>query len=490
MIDELPLLPLTVGRVSDVLRQILVQEGVPTVDVADSTAGRFVLFDSSLGPAPALRPGQTAVDVDPIRFRFANDPFARLESKATCRTWWRVGRRQVCEEAAYVDRRRLRGEVTAELAARIERLGGVWLRIAPVPAPYRTAFNFRFDHDAYDHADFHAVMDAIAGHERATTHFVCASTHAGRRDALRRLDGCDVGSHGLYHNTYPTVDENRRNIARGIEALRALGHEPSGFAAPHGRYHTALAEAMATLGLTHSSEFSAAYDDWPFLPLGSDVLQIPIHPVCFGIVKEAALREAAGGGPAESIAAAQSAAADVTEYFLAAAEAKRAAREPLFFYGHPDGRLGRHPEILTHLFATVDAWPDVWQTNFTEFQRWWRERSAVRLVVHRRAGRLIVDADRLPVGRTCAVEWRHRDGIASAVLDRPRVELRRESAAHRLVTPPSPLQPVRNEPIGGWRERLLRAINWEYATPIEEIDATHWQGRVKRTLRRWKSRPR
>jgi hypothetical protein len=33
-------------------------------------------------------------------------------------------------------------------------------------------------------------------------------------------------------------------------------------------------------------------------------------------------------------------------------------------------------------------------------------------------------------------------------------------------------------------------LDWEYVTPIDEIDARPWRGKLKRTLRRWKERTR
>ena len=53
------------------------------------------------------------------------------------------------------------------LREQVERAGGIWLRVAAYPYPYRSAFNFRFDHDEYDPHDFDATLTAIAGYESA-----------------------------------------------------------------------------------------------------------------------------------------------------------------------------------------------------------------------------------------------------------------------------------------------------------------------------------
>ena len=195
----------------------------------------------------------------------------------------------VNEEVARHDKCAIRRQMMASLRALIEAAGGVWMRLSAYPHPYRIAFNFRLDHDDYDAADFDAVCQAIGEHEEACSHFVCASTHEAYPECLTRLRGMDVGSHGYWHHTYRDPEENRRNIGRGIESLRAAGIETSGFVAPHGRYNRGLGEVLEQLGVSHSSEFGLAYDEWPFFPECNAVLQVPIHPVCLGIAMEAAI---------------------------------------------------------------------------------------------------------------------------------------------------------------------------------------------------------
>ena len=480
-----PLLPLVLADVPPALRRILSQEGIPHEDVATApTAGRFVLFDSRRAARPNVALGQETIDIETLRREFVIDPFLQLDDATTARTGWQVGLWSVSEETARINKGELREQVLTRLRRHLERLGGVWMRLAAVPYPYHTAFNFRFDHDEYVAEDFAAVLDAIAGHERATTHFICASTHQHQPAALQRLRGCDVGSHGFRHHTYAGFSENRLNISRGIESLRRLGLEPTGFAAPHGRYHPALAAAMSSLGITHSSEFSAAYDDLPYQPAGSVVLQMPIHPVCLGIVLEAVEKESPGNSLRRDEAAEA-----VADYFIATAEAKRAAGELIFLYGHPDGRLGRYPHVLRRLLAVVAEWSDVWQTSLNEFHHWWRARSTAKFrVTSTDAGRYQVHASALPTAYPCGLQWVRDEGVASLPLT---AEPQSLVPAQHCFTP---LQrddlprPIRCEFPRGWKDRLRRVLDWEYVTPVDEIDVSRWRGRVKRSLRRWKAR--
>lgn len=479
-----PLLPLQLADVPPALRRILSQDGVPCEDFGvGPRAGRFVLFDSQRSSRPVVATGQETIDVNELRREFSADPFVQLEDTTTARGWWQVGPWTAAETIARVDKATLRSSVLEWLRRKIEARGGVWMRLAAVPHPYRTAFNFRFDHDEFIARDFDAVCDAIAGHEDATTHFVCAGTHQRHGPALQRLRGCDVGSHGYLHHTYASFAENRLNISRGIESLQRLGFEPSGFAAPHGRYHPALAAAMASLGISHSSEFAAAYDDRPFFPTGGVVLQLPIHPVCLGIVLEAIDQVAPDNENARAMAAEA-----VAEHFTTVANVKRALGEPIFLYGHPDGRLGHYPHILHQLLSTVSAWGDVWRTSLSEFQRWWRARSTATFCVSAAASGYEIRDAKLPSGYACSAQWITDEAEASFALTAAPQLVSRVSATFaprsRLQVP----QPVRIDAQRSWKERLRQTLDWEYVTPIDDIDVSHWQGRLKRSLRRWKAR--
>ncbi len=77
------------------------------------------------------------------------------------------------------------------------------------------------------------------------------------------LRGFDVGSHGYRHHTYHFAKDNLANVRRGIGVLRQAGLEPSGYAAPHGRFNRGLLAGLEELGVTHSSEFALAYDELP-----------------------------------------------------------------------------------------------------------------------------------------------------------------------------------------------------------------------------------
>jgi hypothetical protein len=480
----LPLLPLVLAEVPPLLRRMLRQEGVPTVEHrAAPSGGRFVLFDSRRRAAPILSEGQSPIDVDSVRRALTLDPWADRDAGRTCRTFWRVGRYEAGEETAATDYGALRRAAVPQLRRLVEQAGGVWARIAPFPFGYRSAFCFRFDHDGYVAADFDAVLSAIAGHERTTTHFVCGATHGEHRAALARLHGLDVGSHGYHHHTYQNAAENRRNIVRGIEVLRGAGLAPSGFAAPHGRRPVGLSDVLAELGVSHSSEFAAAYDDLPFRDDDRSPRQIPIHPVCLGIVLES-LDARRAAEPRERQAAADA----VAQHFVAVAEAKREAGELIVLYGHPDRRLGRHPQILRTLLAHVGRRPDVWRTNLTSLAWWFDLRDRQRWSVREADQGWLVESQTTmgdsALAGAFALELNVGSAVAAVQLNGGPVHVRRSMLQPAAASASTHLpQPIRREFLSGLKPRLRRWLDWERTTPIAEIGTDNWRGRLKRTLR-------
>jgi hypothetical protein len=477
--SALPLLPLVLDNVPPELVTVLKQEGVPYVRATDPRArGAFVLFDSRLGPIRPLRFGQMAIDLRRLTGP-EGDPLDTLRDEGSASHRFHVGGLTFSEEIARVDRREQRRRVIDRLRERIEDLGGVWVTVSPFPFPYRSALNLRIDYDRYQADDFAATLDGIKGHEEATSHFVCGAAYERQPDALHRLAGLDVGSHGYHHHTYRSEDENYQNICRGIDVLRAAGIEPSGFAAPGGRFHRGLLNALERLGVGHSSEFGLAYDDLPFLPGRSDVLQIPIHPVCLGLFLEAA---AAGGKP--TMGDTQRAVQTAVDYFRQTARAKYRAGEPVFFYGHPTGRLGRFPQVLGALFDTADGFAAVWQVSLTRFAEWWRQRAGIRLTVEREGAGYLVRAEGRPRRFRPAIEYWRGHLAARMPLEENVVRFSPSALAYEQRTTPPLVRPVPIDRPEGIRSRIRRWIDWEQETPVDEICPTGWRNWAKRTLRK------
>lgn len=479
-----PLLPLVVGDVPPALVRLLAQEGIPFLrDSMGSTggppAGRFFLYDSAASARRIAAIGQVPIDVRLCAADEAEDPFAALEDEQSKRHHWKIGGLDISQEVARVDRRAVRQRVMGRLRAAIESAGGAWMRVGAFPFPYRSAFNFRVNYDDYTATDFDDTLAAIAGHDDAVSHYVCGASFDRHPDVLSRLRGRDVGSHGYWHHTYLDATDNLRNVRRAIDVLREAGIESSGFASPGGRFNRGLHSALAVLGVTHSSEYGLAYDELPFFPSDSEVLQIPVHPINLGMFLDAACHALAGDRTAETIAA------DVAcAHLVRVTNAKYQAAEPIFLHGHSTGRLAQYPQVLRGVLRTVDGFAAVWRTTLTDFARWWRAREQVRLRVYRDGRQLVCYVDQVPHDYRSSVEFWRGDHVAPIPLDDPVIRIVPEALAfqNRRATPLP--QPVRVDPAQGLRGSVLRYFDWERVTPVEEINAAWWRGWVKRTLRR------
>ena len=486
---ELPILPLLLHEVPPGLVLALRQEGVPTAPLsrpatAPAARGRFVLYDSRrCAPrllAALLAPGQQVIDVASLRADFPFDPFEALASHESRLARWDVDGVSLHEHVGRYDKARVRRKLLAQLRQRVEACGGLWLRIAAYPFPYRSAFNFRIDYDECDNGDTPCVLRQVASHADCTSHFVCAGPWLGSPEVLGPLADWDVGSHGFHHHTFQDAAENRANVERGIDALRSLGIEPSGFAAPYGRWGPELDEALADLGVSHSSEFGLAHDDLPFSPWrgplhgvrdpgrSSEVLQIPIHPVCLGLFLEAGQRS-------EDRA---------IEYFCRIARAKYAAAMPLFFYGHPTRRLGKYPLLLPALFESVSSFGALWKTTLSRFAHWWRVRAATSFTVWPAAEGFEVLVRAPEIRYPLALEYCRGEHVAvlpvegkSLRFSPGAVGFERRAGLDDLPNPADSLEPH------GLREALRRYVDWEIVTPVDEIKTRGPRTLLKKGLR-------
>ena len=210
----------------------------------------------------------------------------------------------------------------------------MWIRLAPFPYPYRSAFSFRADLDEPLAEDYHRFVAARAPLAECCTHFVSTQAYAHDSSVLKDLRDYDTQSHGHFHHVYRESGANRLNLERAHRILRSFGFQPMGFAGPHGRWCPSLDDAMEELGYLFSSDFQLGYDDLPFYPWKVDrfsrILQIPVHPVCEGLFLEAGVADPRIIG----------------EYLGQVVAARLDAGELAIAYGHPERRLGQMPELL------------------------------------------------------------------------------------------------------------------------------------------------
>jgi hypothetical protein len=478
-------LPLLLWKTPPGLELILAQEGVPFETVKDPhplsfRGGRFVLYDSrAIAPLPLrslLSANHVMIDVDLLRRDEPVDPFAALVDHRTARANWTVGPWVLSERIARAPKAWIRRRLCARLREAITTAGGFWIRLAPFPYPYRSAFSFRADLDESVPEDYHRFAAARNRLDGCCTHFVSTQAYTHHRAVLRDLVGHDTQSHGHFHHVYRESEANRVNVERAHRILTSSGFEPVGFAAPHGRWRRSLDDQLEDLGYLYSSDFQIGYDDLPFYPWKADrfsrILQIPVHPVCEGLFLEAGAREAGVIG----------------EYLRATVAARLDAGELAALYGHPERRLGQMPEIVTMLAEAVESQPLVWRATFTELSRWWRWRAGRRwLVIPRPDNRLEIQFDEWDTEYEFALEIRRGPFRCWLPVTGPRMSLGLAGLVYERHEPSE----AKLEPPAIARERVSlkravrAALDWETVTPIDEIPRSSISNRVKRGLRRW-----
>lgn len=481
-------LPLLLWKTPPGLEQLLAQEGVPFEVVRDPhplvlRGGRFLLFDGRTTPpasiAALLGPDQIAIDIDTFRRGEPRDPFAALVDTRSVRASWPVGDRRIAERVARRDKGGIRRRLIGRLRHAVTISGGVWIRLAPFPHPYRSAFSFRADLDEPFADDYFRFAEARAPLNDCCTHFVSTHAYAHHPSVLRDLKGRDTQSHGHFHHVYRDSESNRLNLERAHRILASFGLDPTGFAAPHGRWSRSLDDALEDFGYLYSSDFQLGYDDFPFFPWKGDrfsrVLQIPVHPVCEGLFLEAGITDGRAIG----------------EHLAAAIAARLDAGELAIAYGHPERRLAEMPEVLSTLSDAVASRPLAWRTTFAGLSRWWRWRAERRwLVIPREDHRLEIQFSEWDREYEIAIEIHRGDFICAVPVTGPRMTLRLDGLAYQRSggTRPLPPPPEIDRPAPSLRQAIRAAIDWETVTPLADIPKSSLPNRVKRGLRWWKLR--
>lgn len=481
----LPLLPLLLWRTPPGLALALAQEGIAheVVDEANPQAfrrGRFVLYDGRcLGRDQLtlwLTPRHAAIDVR--RLDPGGGVFEALIDTEARPTTWRVDGVRPTERIGRVDRAKARDAVLAPLRRQVVAAGGVWARLGAFPHPYRSAFNLRVDLDEPFPDDYAAFARARRPLEDCTTHFVSTAAYGADRPVLADLRERDVQSHGHHHVVYRSPAANGRNLERAHAILTRAGIGPVGFAAPEGRWNLGLDAAISALGYIYSSDFQLGWDDRPFFPwLGhrfSDVLQVPIHPICEGLFFEAGVTDGRR----------------IADYYARAASERIADGEAAFVYGHPERRLARLPEVLEALAGIVRGADRVWRVTLTRYASWWRWRHSRRWSLEAVGD----EPDRYEVRFAqedrpwpLALEIVRGEHVAMVPVTGPRTILNlRHLGYQRPATRADRPHPAPAPRAWGVRPWLRAALDWETVTPLAELPTGTVRERLKKSLRAWR----
>ncbi|MBI4708372.1 MAG: polysaccharide deacetylase family protein [Candidatus Omnitrophica bacterium] len=248
------------------------------------------------------------------------------------------------------------------LAHSLRELPFVWVWY--YPKSYSSVFNLRFDLDEDTEDDLFKTAEVSAEYKDCTTWFVCG--YSFEKKSYKIMDmirsGYDIESHGYYHHTYKDARQNELNFKKQSEYLKQFNLAPDGFAAPKGFWNPGLQDILEKRRFLYSSEFSFDYDNFPLFPYingkFSKVLQIPVHPVCWGLFSDANIHDHAA----------------ITDYFKNVMKIKFESSLPILLYAHPNEARKRDPRLLLEIYEYMSSLKGVWRQTLSGFAKWWKKR--------------------------------------------------------------------------------------------------------------------
>jgi len=225
------------------------------------------------------------------------------------------------------------------------------------PKTWKNLFMFRVDTDhcsTWQALEFHKICkkNNICG-----TWFVDTVSKETLKNAYKKMDDQEIALHCRRHLVFHDYKTNLENIKNGLEDLKEVGIEVTGFAAPFGDWNENLGKVLEKFNFGYSTEFTLDYDDLPFYPYiqgkKSSVLQIPIHPVSTGRLRRSHFTDE-----------------EKWQYFKKFIDRQIALNDPIFIYHHPS-----HDQLnlFNKVFEYINS-KNINKMNYKEFSNWWKKR--------------------------------------------------------------------------------------------------------------------
>lgn len=284
---------------------------------------------------------------------------AMTDQRAAAKSFYSPGERLPGERVSFV----AKGEIRHLVRRSLEYLhcvrGIPYVHLWYFPGGKENILLFRVDTDAASKKEIDALADVARRSGIGFSWFIDIKSHQALLSHFLSFVGHELGVHCYEHRVFDSYGENYENLRKAKEALRSIGILEPGIAAPYGNWNRELARAIDDVGFAYSSEFSAGYDTLPFYPAAGPVeyrtLQVPIHPICPGSLRQAGFTVAA-----------------MEEYSARVVGVKHARREPFAFYHHPS-----HGS-LSAVWSTLQAAKEYGAIPMLmgEFARWWKDRAS------------------------------------------------------------------------------------------------------------------
>jgi hypothetical protein len=244
---------------------------------------------------------------------------------------------------------------------------GLYRHIWYYPKGHKNVFTFRIDADGYDGKSIEHAHKFAINHKLSFSWFVDVYPAKDYLSHYAELNdqGQDIQLHCYRHLHYKGYKKLQRNINTGMQLLQDALHKPvTGFAEPFSRWNENLQKVINDLGFEYSCEFSWGFDCFPLRPFYfgglSDSFQIPVHPICIGILRNAGYSTRM-----------------MIDYFEL--HIKRMLQEdlPLMLYSHPIGEMDKYPEVVNEIFHKIRNYPSIWLGNYQQWITFWKRRQNI-----------------------------------------------------------------------------------------------------------------
>ena len=225
------------------------------------------------------------------------------------------------------------------------------------PNGENTLFTFRIDSDKGSKEQIDEIFHLGRRHDIPISWFLDVKSHEQWLDHFQNFDRQEIGIHCYEHATYNNLLLNKENFEKARTLLMKQNIPTTGMTVPTGAWNNAIGGAIRDLGFIYSSEFCYDYDNFPSFPVVdsalSPVLQLPVHPVCIGIM----IRE-------------KMSIEEMVEYYKTIIDRKLLFREPICFYHHP---THKHNEVFEQVFQYMNA-KKILKYTYREYAQWWKRR--------------------------------------------------------------------------------------------------------------------
>ena len=236
-----------------------------------------------------------------------------------------------------------------------------FVSLHPFPEGKPSCFNLRIDTDFADEKYISDLYDLCRKHTISASWFVETGSARKRLSQFEKMKDQEIGLHCFQHKVFKNYYESETDIKHGKSLLTGDKISPSGYAAPFGEWNSSLAKAVESSGFKYSSEFGLAYDDHPFYPwLGdrfSSVLQLPVHPISAGRLKNAKHNEE-----------------NIKHYFAAVMDTNSAHWLPIFIYDHPSSA---NLDVLNWFMEQIQE-KEISSVTLGGYAEWWKIRDRIK----------------------------------------------------------------------------------------------------------------